>query len=269
MRLSTRSRYGARLLLDLAQHQDAGPVHLTEVAQRQELPLKYLEQIIIPLRKAGIIQSVRGPKGGHLLARPPEDIRLAEVVSLLEEGDCLADCVAQVDACRRAPGCVTRLVWQEAGRALYDKLHSITLADLVKQAAALRAQHKERNMYSPIVMEHFNNPRNAGVLEDADGVGEVGNPACGDMMTFYIKVEDDTIVDVKFQTFGCVAAIAVSSMVSELAKGKKLAEAEKISNRQVAEVLGGLPKNKLHCSNLGADALALAIKDYRKKQRAA
>jgi nitrogen fixation NifU-like protein len=121
-------------------------------------------------------------------------------------------------------------------------------------------------MYSPVVMEHFNNPRNAGVMEEPDGVGEVGNPACGDMMTFYIKVEDDTIVDVKFQTFGCVAAIAVSSMVSEMAKGKKLAEAKRITNKLVAETLGGLPQNKLHCSNLGADALALAIDNYRSKQ---
>ena len=124
-------------------------------------------------------------------------------------------------------------------------------------------------MYSPIVMDHFSNPRNAGVMADADGVGEVGNPASGDMMTFYIKVQDDTIVDVKFQTFGCVAAIAVSSMVSEMAKGKKLGEALKISNKQVAEILGGLPQNKLHCSNLGADALALAIKNYREKHQAA
>ncbi len=123
-------------------------------------------------------------------------------------------------------------------------------------------------MYSPIVMDHFSNPRNAGVMADADGVGEVGNPTCGDMMTFYIKVQDDTIVDVKFQTFGCVAAIAVSSMVSEMAKGKKLGEALKISNKQVAEILGGLPQNKLHCSNLGADALALAIKNYREKHQA-
>lgn len=120
-------------------------------------------------------------------------------------------------------------------------------------------------MYSPIVMEHFNHPRNAGVMEDADGVGEVGNPACGDMMTFYIKVRDDRIVDIKFQTFGCVAAIAVSSMVSEMAKGKTLEEAARITNKDVAEVLGGLPKNKLHCSNLGADALARAIEDYRRK----
>jgi nitrogen fixation NifU-like protein len=123
-------------------------------------------------------------------------------------------------------------------------------------------------MYSEIVMDHFANPRNAGVIEDADGVGEVGNPTCGDMMTFYIKVKDDLLEDVKFQTFGCVAAIAVSSMVSEMAKGKKLEEAQQIiTNKSVAATLGGLPQNKMHCSNLGAEALALAIKNYREKQK--
>ncbi len=120
-------------------------------------------------------------------------------------------------------------------------------------------------MYSDIVMEHFSNPRNTGVIDDADGVGEVGNPVCGDMMTFYIKVKDDTLVDVKFQTFGCVAAIAVSSIVSDMAKGKTLEEAKKITKKVVAEALGGLPPNKMHCSNLGAEALALAIQQYREK----
>ncbi len=122
-------------------------------------------------------------------------------------------------------------------------------------------------MYSETVMDHFAHPRNAGVIEDADGIGEVGNPVCGDMMTFYIKVKDDRLVDVKFQTFGCVAAIAVSSMVSEMAKGKKLKEAQKITNKVVAETLGGLPQNKMHCSNLGAEALALAIKNYQEKTK--
>ena len=121
-------------------------------------------------------------------------------------------------------------------------------------------------MYSDIVMDHFTHPRNAGVIEDADGIGEVGNPTCGDMMTFYIKVKDNRLEDVKFQTFGCVAAIAVSSMVSEMAKGKELEEAKKITNKLVAETLGGLPPNKLHCSNLGADALHKAIEDYQRKK---
>lgn len=121
-------------------------------------------------------------------------------------------------------------------------------------------------MYTEKVIDHFSNPRNAGVIEDADGVGEVGNPVCGDMMTFYIKVEDDRLVDVKFQTFGCVAAISVSSMVSEMAKGRSVKDAKAITRKAVAEALDGLPKEKMHCSNLGAKALAEAIKDYEARR---
>ena len=117
-------------------------------------------------------------------------------------------------------------------------------------------------MYNKTVMDHFRNPRNVGVIENADGVGEVGNPLCGDMMTIYLDIKDEMIKDIKFQTFGCGSAIAVSSMLTELAKGKTIAEAKKITNKDVAEALEGLPKNKLHCSNLGADALHLAIKNY-------
>jgi len=121
-------------------------------------------------------------------------------------------------------------------------------------------------MYNQTVMDHFRNPRNVGVIEDADGVGEVGNPLCGDMMTIYIKIRKDRIEDIKFQTFGCGSAIAVSSMLTEIAKGKSITEAKRITNMDVAEALEGLPKNKLHCSNLGADALQLAIKDYENKK---
>jgi len=121
-------------------------------------------------------------------------------------------------------------------------------------------------IYNEKVMEHFMNPRNVGEIEDADGVGEVGNPVCGDMMTFYIKVKDNRLSDVKFKTFGCGAAIAVSSIVSEMAMGKTLEEVRKITPALVAEELEGLPKNKYHCSNLGAQALNKAIDDYLKKQ---
>ncbi len=121
-------------------------------------------------------------------------------------------------------------------------------------------------MYTDKVMDHFSNPRNIGEIENADGVGEVGNPVCGDMMSFYINVEDDKIADIKFKTFGCVAAIAVSSMVTEMALGKTLDEAKKITKKSVAESLDGLPKEKMHCSNLGADALARAIQNYESKQ---
>ena len=123
-------------------------------------------------------------------------------------------------------------------------------------------------VYSEKVMEHFMNPRNVGEIEDADGVGEVGNPICGDMMTFYIKVKGNHLDDVKFKTFGCGAAIAVSSIVSEMAKGKTLEEAMKITPRSVADELEGLPKQKFHCSNLGAQALHKAIEDYRNKEKA-
>ena len=122
-------------------------------------------------------------------------------------------------------------------------------------------------VYSEKVMEHFTNPRNVGEIDDPDGVGEEGNPVCGDMMTFYIKVKDNRLEDVKFKTFGCGAAIAVSSMVSEMAKGKTLEEAMKITPKSVADQLEGLPKNKFHCSNLGAQALNKAIKDYLSKKK--
>jgi nitrogen fixation protein NifU and related proteins len=120
--------------------------------------------------------------------------------------------------------------------------------------------------YSEKVKDHFMNPRNVGEIKDADGIGEVGNPACGDIMNFYIKVENDRLVDVKFKTFGCGAAIAVSSMISEMAKNKTIEEALTITNQDVAENLQGLPQNKLHCSNLGADALQAAIRSYLRKK---
>lgn len=122
-------------------------------------------------------------------------------------------------------------------------------------------------MYSEKVMDHFTNPRNVGDMEDADGIGTEGNPTCGDAMKIYIKVKDDRIVDAKFKTFGCGAAIAVSSMVTEMVKGKTLDEALAISKETVANELGGLPPQKMHCSNLGADALKKAIEDYRAKQK--
>lgn len=117
-------------------------------------------------------------------------------------------------------------------------------------------------MYSDKVMDHFANPRNSGEMEDADGVGTVGNPTCGDLMTIYIKVKDDVIEDISFQTFGCGAAIATSSMITELAVGKTLEEALKITRNDVAEELDGLPPVKMHCSNLAADALQAAIENY-------
>ena len=124
-------------------------------------------------------------------------------------------------------------------------------------------------MYSEKVMDHFENPRNVGEIQGANGVGQVGNPTCGDIMKIYLTVEDNIIKDIKFKTFGCGAAVATSSMVTELAKGKTLEEALELSNAAVAEALGGLPPKKMHCSNLAADALHEAIKDYQEKHKSA
>jgi nitrogen fixation NifU-like protein len=121
-------------------------------------------------------------------------------------------------------------------------------------------------MYSPKVIEHFQNPRNVGEIEDADGIGTVGNPSCGDIIKMYIKIKDGIITDIKFQTFGCGAAIATSSITTEMARGKTVEEAEKLTRNEVADSLGGLPPIKMHCSNLATDALRAAIDDYRSRQ---
>jgi nitrogen fixation NifU-like protein len=140
-----------------------------------------------------------------------------------------------------------------------------------RRLALPKCQAPERNgvtvimMYSELVMEHFQNPRNVGIIEDADGVGKVGNPVCGDLMEMFIKVEDGRIVDVKFRTFGCGAAIATSSIATEMVKNKTLEEAEALSKEAVAEALGGLPPIKMHCSNLAAEAIHEAIEDYRNR----
>jgi len=121
--------------------------------------------------------------------------------------------------------------------------------------------------YSKKVMEHFMNPKNVGIIENPDGYGKVGNPVCGDLMEMYIKVKNDVITDIKFKTFGCGSAIATSSMVTEIAKGKHIDEAMKITRNNVADELEGLPPQKMHCSNLAADALHSAIEDYKKKKK--
>ena len=135
MKLSTRSRYGTRLMLDMDQNYQAGPLHLTSIANRQGISVKYLEQIIIPLKKAQYVKSVRGPKGGHALARPPEEITVGEIVALLEDGVNLVECSERPESCGRAENCVTRHIWREAAGAMFAKLNSITLADLVKIGA--------------------------------------------------------------------------------------------------------------------------------------
>ncbi|MBM4285946.1 MAG: RrF2 family transcriptional regulator [Deltaproteobacteria bacterium] len=137
VKLSTKSRYGARLLLDMARHCDQGPVQLGDIAKRQNISVKYLEQIIIPLKKAGLVTSLRGPKGGHRLARPPEEITIGEIVAILEEGAHLVDCLQDGEVCPQAETCPTRSVWEEATAAMFNALNAVTLADLVQRCAAV------------------------------------------------------------------------------------------------------------------------------------
>lgn len=123
-------------------------------------------------------------------------------------------------------------------------------------------------MYTEKVMDHFENPRNVGELPDANGIGEVGNPTCGDITKIYLKIEDNIIKDIKFKTFGCAAAVASSSMLTEMAKGKTIEEALRITDQMVADELDGLPPQKMHCSNMAAEAMHVAVEDYRKRQGA-
>ena len=140
MKLSTRSRYGTRLMLDLAQHYHEGPLQLGDIAKRQEVSVKYLEQIIIPLKKAHYIESVRGSKGGHFLTKPPEEITVGEIVAILEEGTSLVECVADPTVCERADICPTRLLWKEVSAAMFDRLEAVTLADLVERGKDMGSQ---------------------------------------------------------------------------------------------------------------------------------
>jgi Rrf2 family protein len=136
MKLSTRSRYGTRLMLDMAQHYELGPLHLAAIARRQGVSVKYLEQIIIPLKKAQLVKGIRGPKGGHILAKPPEAITVAEIVALMEDGMTIAACAEHPEVCRRSETCVTRSLWRDAANAMFGALRAVTLADLVKIHAA-------------------------------------------------------------------------------------------------------------------------------------
>lgn len=132
MKLSTKSRYGTRVLIDLAEHYNEGPVRTSFIAERQEISVKYLEQIIVPLKKANLIKSIRGPKGGHMLARPPEEIRMGEVLEVLEEGMDIAGCINNPDTCKRAVRCKSRDLWEMANAAIYDKLNTLKLSEIIK-----------------------------------------------------------------------------------------------------------------------------------------
>jgi len=136
MKLSTRSRYGTRMMLDLAQHYDEGPVQIRNVSKRENISVKYLEQLIIPLKKANFIKSVRGPKGGHMLAKPPKAITVGEIVRVLEGGINLSSCIENPEVCDRTSDCLTRDLWEETTKAMYEKLNSATLSKMINEGSS-------------------------------------------------------------------------------------------------------------------------------------
>ena len=133
MKLSSRARYGTRMMLDMAQHYDEGPVRIGDIAKRQDISVKYLEQLVIPLKKANYVKSVRGPKGGHMLARLPEEITVGEIVKVLEGGINLSDCIENPCICNKSSTCLTRGLWEEATKAMYEKLNSVTLSEMIQR----------------------------------------------------------------------------------------------------------------------------------------
>jgi len=137
MKLSTRSRYGTRMMLDMAQHYEDGPTQIGAIAKRQEISVKYLEQLIIPLKQANYVQSVRGPKGGHMLAKPPDKITVGEIVDVLEGGIHLTHCVEDPDVCEKSKDCLTRTLWKEATKAMHEKLNAVTLSEMIDSSKKL------------------------------------------------------------------------------------------------------------------------------------
>ena len=133
MKLSTRSRYGTRMMLDLAQHYDQGPIQIGDIAKRQDISVKYLEQLIIPLKKANYVKSVRGPKGGHVLGKLPQEITVGDIVKVLEGGISLSDCIENPHTCNNSSNCLTRGLWTEATKAMYEKLNAVTLSEMIKE----------------------------------------------------------------------------------------------------------------------------------------
>lgn len=149
MKLSTRSRYGLRMILDMAQHGHEGPVQIGSIAKRQDISVKYLEQLIIPLKKADYIRSVRGPKGGHMLAKPPNQITVGEIVELLEGGIQLSNCIETPEICDRHKSCLTRSIWEEATEAMYERLNAITLSEMIARTTAKHPAKGSRKQGHP------------------------------------------------------------------------------------------------------------------------
>ena len=233
MKFSTRTRYGLRFLLRLAAQPDNSLLQLGQVAQEESISPGYLEQIVRALKPLGILRAVRGSGGGYALSKPPSEINMEDVFLHLDTS---------------ATSCATRPCKTSSNQ---------------KDPVARIRENIMWN-YTNAVHEHFLRPHNAGPMEDANAIGEVGSLACGDALKLYLKINDEGIIEkASFETFGCASAIASSSVLTDMVKGMKAEDALKLTNKEIAEALGGLPKEKMHCSVMGQEALEAAIRQWK------